>query len=232
MTSEPMMPTPMCGPSCAVKPFMGLADLISMGYKSWRDENSPLSELDDDLLQLRQRDQYRGDYGYVLATSEVMERLATFLQSCGQVLDAGSGSGYLSSELSRLGVDMFAVDRRDFRVPHATGGGYPIRMVYQLDALGDAAHFVTSKFGAVMMTWPPFNQPFALDIAKVMLPGQVLVYEGEMAGGCNADDAFFEFMADRCLWEPMNELTISLNSVHVVMESLHDCWAVWRRASK
>ena len=107
--------------------------------------------------------------------------------------------------------------------------GYPIQAVYQLDSVGDATEHVTSRFGTVMLTWPPFNQPFALNVAQRMLPGQILVYEGEMAGGCNADDAFFELTADRSVWEPLEEFTIRLNSVHVVAETLHDCWAVWRR---
>jgi hypothetical protein len=212
-----------------LKPFTSLDALVSMGYRCWNDELTFISEFDNALLQFRQRDQFRRDYGYVLATSEVMERLATFLHGRGPVLDAGSGSGYLSRELVRLGVDMFAVDSRDYRVHHPDGRGYPIRAVYQLDSVDDATQHVTSRFGTVMMTWPPLNQPFALNVAQKMLPGQFLVYEGEMVGGCNADDAFFELMADRSVWEPLEELTARLNDVHVVAETLHDCWAVWRR---
>lgn len=158
-----------------------------------------------------------------------MERLADFLRKCGAVLDAGSGSGYLSRELGRLGVKTFAVDSRDYREPRTAGTGYPIKAVHQLDVVGDATGFVASRFGAVLMVWPPLERQFTLDVAKAMLPGQVLVYEGEMAGGCNANDAFFEFVADTRMWKPLEGVTSRLDAVHVVMDTLHDHWAVWRR---
>jgi hypothetical protein len=62
-----------------------------------------------------------------------------------------------------------------------------------------------------------------------MLPGQWLVYEGEDAGGCTADAAFFEFMNDSTLWAPLPDASARLNAVHVTLDTLHDHWAVWKR---
>lgn len=88
----------------------------------------------------------------------MIERIADFLRKCGAVLDAGSGSGYLSRELGRLGVKTFAVDGRDYREPRTAGTGYPIKAVHQLDVVGDATGFVASRFGAVLMVWPPLER--------------------------------------------------------------------------
>jgi hypothetical protein len=164
-----------------------------------------------------------------VASTEVMAVLADLLRICGPVLDAGCGSGYLSMELTRLGVSSFAVDCRDFLEARTSGRGYPIKAVFQRDALGDAASFVSSRFGAVLLVWPPYDHPFATRVAQAMLPGQLLVYEGEAAGGCTAKDGFFEYMADSSRWERLSDASARLNAVHVTLYTLHDHWTVWKR---
>lgn len=124
---------------------------------------------DSELLDVKQIEaQFRQDFGYVVASAEVMDVMAGLLRETGSVLDAGCGSGYLSKELTRLGVSTFAVDCCDFLEVHPCGRGYPINAVYQRDALGDAAAFVSSSFGAVLLAWPPYNRPFALRVAQAM----------------------------------------------------------------
>jgi hypothetical protein len=212
-----------------LKPFQTLAEYARLGIL-------PPNSLEADSLdgeqveaQFALRRQFRRDYGYVVASAEVMTVLAELLKNLGKVLDAGSGSGYLAKKLTELGIPTFAVDYYDFRATRPDGHGYPINSVYQLDALGDAAAFITAKYGAVLMTWPPYDNPFALQVARAMLPGQLLVYEGEDAGGCTADEAFFKFMRDSSLWEPLPTVSALLNAVHVTLNTLHDHWMVWKR---
>ena len=200
-----------------------------MGIWHWNACDTELLDARHMEAQFVLRRQFRQDFGYVVATAEVMTVLAELLRELGSVLDAGCGSGYLSRELATRGVSAFAVDCRDFRDSRSCAQGYPIHAVYQRDALGDAASFVSGLFGAVLLAWPPLNQPFALRVARAMLPGQWLVYEGEDAGGCTADDAFFEFMADAGLWESLPDASGRLNAGHVTLATLHDRWAVWRR---
>lgn len=210
-------------------PFQTVAEYAAMGILRWNDCDSELLDVEQIEGQFVLRCQFRRDFGYVVASAEVMTVLAELLQNFGLILDAGCGSGYLSKELARLGVPTFAVDYCDFRKVRPVGHGYPINTVYQLDALGDAASFITSRFGAVLLTWPPYDNPFALKVAKAMLPGQLLVYEGEDVCGCTADAAFFEFMNDSTQWEPLPDSSARLNAVHVTLDTLHDHWTVWRR---
>jgi len=200
-----------------------------MGIWRWNSCDSELLDVEQIEGQFVLRRQFRRDFGYVVASAEVMTALAELLRKSGLVLDAGCGSGYLSKELTRLGVPTFAVDYCDFREARPVGHGYPINTAYQLDALGDAASFVSSRFGVVLLTWPPYEKPFALKVAQAMLPGQLLVYEGEDAGGCTADTAFFKFMNDSTLWEPLPDASSRLNAVHVTLDTLHDHWTVWKR---
>ncbi len=199
-----------------------------MGIGLWNAGDIELLDVEQIEGQFALRRQFRQDFGYVVASAEVMTVLAELLQNSGPVLDAGCGSGYLSRELNRLGVTTFAVDYRDFREARPVGNGYPINTVYQLDALGDASSFISSQLGALLMTWPPYDDPFALNVALAMLPGQWLVYEGENVGGCTANTAFFEFMSDSTLWQPMPDASSRLNAVHVTLDTLHDHWTVWK----
>lgn len=176
---------------------------------------------------------YKHEFGFVLPSNELMDRLVLILRReigvNGRVLDAGSGSGFMSKELCRRGVNAFAVDRCDYE-NKAREFGYPLINVYQRDALGDAVHHVSKQFGAVLLTWPPYDRFFAFDIAKAMHPGQLLIFEGEGAGGCTGDDQFFEYVSDGDQWLALKSLSDQLNAVHVTFATQHDHWSIWRKA--
>ena len=178
---------------------------------------------------------FKFDYGFFLPTAELMERLVDILRHeigpAGCVLDAGSGSGFLSKELCSRGIDTFAVDRCDYENKKREFG-YPMIKVYQRDALGDAADYVANHFGAVLLTWPPYDKPFALEIAKAMHPEQLLIFEGEDAGGCTGDEKFFEFVEDVNYWTPLKNLSDHLDEVHVTFAPQHDHWFIWRKVAK
>lgn len=212
-----------------LSPFQTVAEYAEMGIWLWNAGDSILLEVKQIEAQFGLRRQFRQDFGYVLASAEVMKVLADLLRKVGPTLDAGCGSGYLSKELARLGVLTFAVDCSDFSAAHLSGHGYPIKKVYKVDALGNAASFVSSGFGAVLLTWPPYDRPFALRVVEAMMPGQLLVYEGEDVGGCTANDAFFEFMSDDSRWERQLDACAHLDAVHVTLDTLHDHWTVWKR---
>ncbi len=140
-------------------------------------------------------EKFKYDYGFFLPTAELMDRLAAIVRreigAGGRLLDAGSRSGFISKELCRRGINAFAVDRCAYEnIPRKFG--YPLIKVYQRDALGDGIQYISDQFAAVLLIWPPYDQPFAFDVAKAMLPGQLLIFEGEGAGGCTGDDRFFK----------------------------------------
>jgi SAM-dependent methyltransferase len=195
-------------------------------WDSWGDE---VLGFDNVEQQYRLRKEFRRDFGYVVASAEVMTALVVLLKDCGLVLDAGCGSGYMAAELTRLGIPTLAVDHHDYGQAGAQSHGYPIRAVHKLDAVGNPASFISSEVGAVLLAWPPYDEPFALNMARAMQAGQLLVYEGESAGGCTANDAFFEFVGDATKWESLDPVSAQLNAVHVTFGMLHDHWIVWRR---
>lgn len=207
-------------------PFWTVEQYSKLDFLIWKLETE-LPPFGRRMKHKWMQNQFRKDYGYVLASRELMDAMADLLRDAGPVLDAGCGSGYISKELARLGVNAFAVDHVDYTLP--TNHGYPISAVYQRDAQGDAVPFVTNDFGAVLMTWPPYDQPFALRIARAMLPGQLLIYGGENAGGCTANQDFFNYMVDERRWERLFHLSDQLDSVHVTFSTSKDHWLMYRR---
>jgi hypothetical protein len=79
------------------------------------------------------------------------------------------------------------------------------------------------------MTWPPFNGSFAFDVARAMLPGQVLIYEGENGGGCTADDTFFDYVSDLSQWETLFQRSDELDALHVTFSMNKDHWLMFRK---
>ncbi|MFZ4537673.1 hypothetical protein [Propionivibrio sp.] len=180
----------------------------------------------DDLFW-HQKKRYIREFGFCLVTAEALILLAEYLAGK-KVLEAGSGSGWLASELSLRGVDIIAADWTDYRQPPAEAGhGYPMRSVYRLDHHGDATKLLPGAFDVVMLVWPNLNTPFAENVAKAMSSGQIMIYEGEGVGGCNAIDAFFDVLAAE--FEPLANETKALNECHRTFPGLHDHWQILRK---
>ena len=119
-----------------LQPFWTLEQYRALDFGVWS-LNGCLPSHGRYMKHLWMLDSYLHQYGHVLATREVMDALATQLSGTGPVLDAGCGSGYLSREFARLGIETFAVDNGDKNLP-----------IHQRDAHGDAAAHVTDRFGA------------------------------------------------------------------------------------
>lgn len=162
---------------------------------------------------------YLRDFGYVLPTREVMDTLAAQLSGGGMVLDAGSGSGYLSHELSRMGIETFAVDADESCLP-----------VFQRNLTGDAVSCKSSRISAVLLVWPPFEDRFAVDVARAMFPGPLLIYQGDNGGGCTADAAFFNYVSDQTLWRRRFDLSNELDAVHVTFSMNKDHWLMFEKS--
>lgn len=56
----------------------------------------------------------------------------------------------------------------------------------------------TTLYEAMLLCWPPYDSPMAFD-ALSAFRGQYLFYIGEGAGGCTADDDFFDLLDEK--WE-------------------------------
>lgn len=220
-----------------LQPFMPIASYAeyglfpqNMGFSDFDilDSSNCMERFEESVTL---RNTFRQEFGYVLATDEVMQALVQILSRGMRVLDAGCGSGYLSKELVRRGVEAMAVDCQDYRDQTSSDMVYPIRTVHQIDVVADARDLVKGEIGAVLLAWPPYNNPFALDVAKAMLPGQMLINEGEPKGGNAANMDFFDYIEQDNCWKKMKHASDSLNRHHLHFSFLHDRWQVLRKCT-
>jgi hypothetical protein len=163
------------------------------------------------------REKYIEQFGFVLLTREVLITLANQLQGK-KVVDVGAGSGYLSAELEKRGVDIIASDMGGMECLQ-----YRIRRVIKRDHEGDSLRLLPGNYDAVIMCWP--HGSFAARVITMMKSGQTLIYEGEGQGGCTANDDFFDILDKR--WRAQDRQTKELNKRHVQFSGIHDYWDVF-----
>jgi hypothetical protein len=218
----------------AVEPFMTMAHYAKLEFRPWNDSWMDLPSDGPHRRHYNLFQRYKHNFGFCVPTREVMDTLAAILhEQCGpevRVLDAGSGSGFISKELCRMGVSSFAVDSVAHEIPKEGRDGYPIIKVYQRDALGDAVAHVGNGYQAVLMTWPPYDFPFAVRVATAMQPGQMLIFEGELEG-CSFEEQFLNLVRDPSIFEERQDLSNRLDAHHTSFAGHCDHWHVWIRKS-
>ena len=185
-----------------------------------------LDEADEFDVSYHQRKRYNREFGFCLFTAECITSLAELCKSK-NVLEAGSGSGWLADQLAQQGIEITAADWTDYRQPRDTKRGYPMRSVFRLDHHGDAVALIPGSFDMVLLVWPNLNTPFGEQVALAMRSGQVMILEGEEKGGNTATDEFFDMLcAD---FERLDAETLTLNEHHRTFPGLHDRWQVLRK---
>lgn len=165
------------------------------------------------------RELYIRYQGFCILTSELIEALGAVLEGQ-RVLEVGCGQGTLAQalksrfpQLSLVAVDKFPEDNRYGFAPS-------LDLVVQADAVQYLTEHCES-FDTVLMVWPPYNRPFAHQIAKAMRPGMQLVHCHE---GSTGDQAFRQYVGEE--FSVHSAPTAALNQVQQNFWLIHDCWQV------
>ena len=130
------------------------------------------------------RDQMIRDFTFAIPCTEAINRLVQL----SPILEVGAGSGHWSRLLRDAGAEVVAVDSHQVAFHGYT---YP----FNTDTLNMDGPFAVDYFypRTVFMCWPPYDKPFAFDVATKMRGGTTLAYIGEL-GGCTGDEDFFELL--------------------------------------
>jgi len=126
----------------------------------------------------------RGDlveeYSWAVPNEEVLVYVAEF----DELIEVGAGNGYWAKCIEDMGGSVRATD--------ATPPAETWTTVEQQNVDSSTNEFTDS---AVLMVWPPYDEPMAAHVANSD-PAHIC-YVGEERRGCTADDRFFEICSER-----------------------------------
>lgn len=146
------------------------------------------------------------------------ERALAVIKHYGPIVEIGAGTGLWAMMLANRGVDVVAYD---VALPGSENKyHYEPKYLYFPIRLGGPEVLPTIHGRTLMLCWPPYDQPMALDALTAFSGGHV-VFIGEPIGGCTGSDAFHNKLYDE--FE-------KVQSVHIPQwYGINDYLAVWRR---
>lgn len=193
---------------------------LSGGAAPWSHWKELMASATDYMDSYMLRLQYVKHIGYSICTEETIHTLATYLNNK-KVLDLGSGSGYLASQLSKKGVNVIAIDN---------SSTHTFEQQFQRDITADVISSLstdTHTYSDIILSWPPYESEFAHKIFERLKPGTTIWYLGESCGGCCADDHFFEDLDQQALY--LDIPSKKLNEHHLQFQGIHDYWQVYKK---
>jgi hypothetical protein len=125
-------------------------------------------------------------HSFAILTSATIEALKPY----GPMLEIGSGAGYWAMELRKAGIDVLATDKEP-GCDHYFKGKLWIDDMLQVDAVTAVREYPRRT---LLTVWPSYQETWAAQALKVF-QGEYVIYVGESAGGCTADESFHEVFA-------------------------------------
>lgn len=139
----------------------------------------------DDYTQHSLRKYAIDNYGFAIPCVELIETITSFSKN---ILEVGSGSGYLS-KLLRPKVDhLICTDSGKNGYRLSIGSKF---RVVRINAVKAIKRYPEKD---VLMSWPCYRSNWSYHAAKAMKPGRYLFYIGEGAYGCTGTDEFHEYL--------------------------------------
>lgn len=132
------------------------------------------------------------------------------------VVELGAGGGYWAALMRAAGIDTLAYDP----YPACRTNGCAARAHTTVEP-GDDSLAARHGDRALFLCWPSHNDAWAAR-ALAAYRGDTLIYAGQDAGGCTADDGFFELL-DRG-WQ-----LASISCEHVTFQGVPCRLTAWRR---
>lgn len=172
----------------------------------------------------KMREHYINNFGFALLSHKLINSLSEQLKDK-NVLEVGSGTGFLSYCLQNEGVFVTPLDEKPIQ-----NNQYNFTTCYTDLVISEASEYIKDSFtknpfDSIIMSWPSYETDFAHNVLKNMKKGQQLYYCGENYGGCTGNDAFFDLLDTKTV---LNEkLTEQLHTDSLLWPGLHDSWYVF-----
>jgi hypothetical protein len=168
-----------------------------------------------------QRRKHIDDHAWCILTEETAKRIGRYLQQFNSVIEVFAGTGYIASHLrehSGLGRKYRAYDpcRSHWRRTERPNYGFTRKGCFNVNL---------KKADCIVMTWPNYNDNLGYRVARKMVSGQRMIYQGEGTGGCTGCDKFHEYLdANFSRVQYCEEL---FDRDHVKWPGMWDSWWVY-----
>ena len=149
------------------------------------------------------RNDFTGNYGWSVPNEEAIESIKEFVEN-ELVLEVGSGLGMWAKLFQSEGIRITPTDLSlNLDKNHYVKKNKGFVDVEEID--GNEAIKKYGDHTVLMMSWPPYDDPFAYNVLKAFM-GDKLIFVGEGHGGCTGDDDFFKLLWDE--WDRTKDVDI------------------------
>lgn len=134
--------------------------------------------------------------GFVILTTDLMDELANYLQGK-RVLEVMAGNGSLSKCLQDRGINIKATDNEVWATKENSiysEWKNAWTNIENIDVL-DAVRKYGRNIDTIVISWPPYKSKLPLQMMRLLQeinPKVEVIYIGESAEGCTADDEFYK----------------------------------------
>lgn len=139
---------------------------------------------------LARRPHFVQTYSFAIPSDEALAEIAKHAP----ILEVGAGSGYWAYELEKRGVDVVATDPW----PVSQAGNHYVFQKEWTPVIEMAGVEAVAAYAnhTLLLIWPCYDNPWAADVLEAY-GGETLIFVGESAGGCTADDRFYQLLEER-----------------------------------
>lgn len=170
------------------------------------------------------RDEVLHKTAWCILTEETSVHLGKWLSKFNSVIEVFAGTGYIAEHLRQAS----GLSRKQYRAYDAALSHWRdyARPNYGFTKAG-CFNVNLKKADCIVMTWPNYDDNLAYRIARKMVPGQYLLYNGETEGGCTGNYAFFEHLKE--CFEEVEYMSDRLYDSHVQWMCAYDDWRVYKK---
>lgn len=168
----------------------------------------PREQIKDILLQnnkgygmdFQDRETFTSNFSWAIPCKEAVEVIKKYARE--PLYDVIAGTGYWTKILKKAGINVIASDMHNITSKnyyHMPGDRFIPKKekekINRRNALKVGYHIKTGRLkGDILISWPPYEKPFATDLLELLPIGARVFYIGEGFGGCTGDASFHKFL--------------------------------------
>lgn len=162
-----------------------LDEFMAMGDQDeyWRMSiDQMMAKKDRSLNPITLRGNMCKKYAWSIPTNNLALAIKQYLPDPQKIIEIGAGTGYFAWFLSQYQIDIICFDTKPYNNNYCQNKWFEVN-----EGGAELSKNYTDR--ALMLCWPPYNEPMAYEALK-NYGGEYLIYIGEGSWGCTGDGNF------------------------------------------